>query len=1217
MNNEMIKVFLSSTFKDLAGYREKVEKTINSIDGYKCIAMENFGSRDAAAEDYCPNLVAECELFILLLGPTYGSCPRNSDKSYTEIEYDKAFNLNKPLLVFATSDEFPISQKLLNTLPPRDSDLAKKIRQQVGEKHIWDTFITPDELAGKIATAIRNWEQAQNRRQKEDALVKYLAYLIERNTDLNPRGIMQTVRQVSLQLDEVYVSLKAEREISGYQMSDKLSRSIHSDWERDEEFDDGIGLSSRSSLGSSMPERRIDQVDWAEAVRQHSRIVVLGDPGAGKTTLMRFLALQFARACRDDKSLVQDKEGNEYGEARFPIFFRVADYAEAFAANKNLKLRDFLAVPFANVDAPQETIADVFDDSLNRGNALVLLDGLDEIIDVCDRTQIASEIEDFIAAIDPRNRIIVTSRIAGYREAPLSGDYQHLALLDLERDQIAKFLNRWCHATEQFLSKDLSEEEVANNAKQEVDGILHAVDRNPGVKRLAVNPLLLTILALIYRNGSRLPNRRVELYELATKTLLEDWELARGIPSKKVVKEHEAAQFLWPLAYWLHTEKPRGLATEQEVKDKLAEFLARSRNVVPDDADVISAVNDFLDRVRKHTGVFVERAPKQFGFMHLTFEEYFAARELVRRPDKAAQRIYDVRHQPRWEEPILLAISFVSGAYPDLPGELIRTAILAESEEAQRMGFSRSPHEDVLHRDLLLAVRCIGDCVSVDTGLRQQVVERIVNFYLDVNGAGRYEYLRERILSLFDYFQGLASEDDAARLLIDALGDKEAYVQRVSIEALGVIKRKESAGYLLELLDDERAKVRTAAAEALGNMGGDKVVEELLKALGDERRRVRSAAAEALGKIGEDEAVNGLLRTLSDKSDDVASSAAAALGRIGGDKAVGGLLKALADKRDEVRGAAANALGRIGKKEAIDGLVHALSDGSQHVRYTASKALELMRSEDAVNGLLQALSNFGWEGSLIARALGKIGGDQVIEGVSRTITDERDLVRGLAASILGEVGGQKTIKLLLQLLGDRSEDVREMAAEALGKIGMSDAVDGLLQALNDDSQRVRRSAAEALGKIGSEEAADSLLQALRNDDEGVQLEAAGALGMIGREEGTDYLLHLLNDEQDWIRDEVVNALGNIGNEIAVGGMLQALKDEYSEVRRSVASNLVRLSRKRKRKWSPFFIAITTDALRVALDDLRNRDEGRWIDETYYPHIYDMLWDALCMLSTER
>ncbi|MGH9851453.1 MAG: NACHT domain-containing protein, partial [Blastocatellia bacterium] len=446
-------------------------------------------------------------------------------------------------MIFASSEQFSVPQGLINSVQSYQFPRQQEFRASISADRIWGEFATPDELDALISRAIQNWKNESGK----DTLAKYLAHLIERNTYLNPRGVMQTERQVSLQLDEVYISLKAERELSRARF-DRHARPPFADFGEDEP-DEWIGTGGRAAREMLLREPRTEQVELSAAVREHARIVVLGDPGAGKTTLLRFLALQFALAYRDGKPAAQDKESCEYGETRLPIFLHISDYAEAFAKDKNLKLCEFLAAPFKNV-APEPAIVALFNAALKRGQAFLMLDGLDEIIDPGDRAMIAGEIEDFVAGLDARNRVIVTSRIAGYREAPLGGAYQHFTLLDLERDQIEKFLHRWCHATERFQTKDASDEEIARNAQREIDGILQAVDENPGVQRLAVNPLLLTILALIHRNGARLPNRRVELYELATKTLLEDWQLARGIPTSKIVKEHEAAQFLWPLAYW-------------------------------------------------------------------------------------------------------------------------------------------------------------------------------------------------------------------------------------------------------------------------------------------------------------------------------------------------------------------------------------------------------------------------------------------------------------------------------------------------------------------------------------------------------------------------------------------------------------------------------------------------------------------------------------------
>ncbi len=918
----MIKVFLSSTSKDLVAFRQRAEKAINSLDGFHCIAMENFGARDATAAEYCPDLVAECEVFVLVIGAMYGSSPSDSETSFTELEYIKAVELKKPRLVFVASDEFTLPRSLSDRQTDADKLKVEQFRQRLGSERIWGTFTTPEELAALISQGIPNKYKQHEREQKAQAIAAYLDHLIERNTDLYPRGVMQTVRQVSLRLDEVYVSLKAERELRG---RERLHQLAH--YEDLEDLWQGPG-------GRRLPEAfverladapRKEEAELYDAVREHARMVVLGDPGAGKTTLLRFLALQFARAYQDDQANVTDTEGRAYGATRLPVFFRVADFADAFAKDRNLKLRNFLAVPFENVPVAPAALQAALLEALQQGRALLLLDGLDEVIDTGDRAQIAGEIEAFVAALHPHNHVIVTSRITGYREAALGGAYQHFTLLDLERPQIERFLTRWCQAQERFLSRDASEAEVQRKAQLESDAILQAVDENPGVRRLAVNPLLLTILALIQRNGARLPNRRVELYDLAARTLLEDWQLARGVPSGKTVKEHEAAQFLWPLAHWLHREKPRGLATEAEIKQQLAHFLAAKRKLAPDDPDIIESVNDFLHRVRYHTGLLVERAPNQYGFMHLTFEEYFAARELVRRPDQLAQKIYELRHQPRWQEPILLAIGYVSEHFPDLPAELIRTAILAEGEEAAARGYQPSLYEDVLHRDLLFAVNCIGDCATIEADFQRKTVRRLMSLYLDVEGAGKYQLLRQRITTLFSYLRNSEAAREAALAAVEALRDSDVSVRWLAALALGATKEGMPAVVegLLAALRDSDANVCIIAAWALGELkeGMPTVAADLLAASRDANANVRTIAAWALGKTKGHKPllVEGMLATSRDAVEGMSRLATGTLGKIKEDipSTTANLLEALRDADAFVRSAAADALGVMAKSRQV------------------------------------------------------------------------------------------------------------------------------------------------------------------------------------------------------------------------------------------------------------------------------------------------------------
>jgi tetratricopeptide (TPR) repeat protein len=147
-------VFLSSTAKDLQEYREAAYKAIEGLDGYHCVRMENFGARDQEADEFCAAKVAECDLFVGIVGHLYGSCPKGSETSYTEMEYNAAVDASKPRLIFVAPEGSPISAEL------RESDdkwqKQKSFRECANKERIHAEFNSPDNLAWKITQAIQN-----------------------------------------------------------------------------------------------------------------------------------------------------------------------------------------------------------------------------------------------------------------------------------------------------------------------------------------------------------------------------------------------------------------------------------------------------------------------------------------------------------------------------------------------------------------------------------------------------------------------------------------------------------------------------------------------------------------------------------------------------------------------------------------------------------------------------------------------------------------------------------------------------------------------------------------------------------------------------------------------------------------------------------------------------------------------------------------------------
>ncbi|MEH2211367.1 tetratricopeptide repeat protein [Nostoc sp.] len=520
----------------------------------------------------------------------------------------------------------------------------------------------------------------------------YLEWLIAENSYLKISGVMQVQRQVDIFLDQIYVSLQAVRrqqitetskldqEMTTFRKAEHgFSMSISSPYDLDESsYYEPVLLSSIPITSTKTVTQRID---LSHAVRENQYCVILGAPGAGKTTLLRYLALHFATAKRDgNETVIGGEPQEELGKALLPIFFRIADYAERLQQEPELSLLNYLHQFYRQweayfqdeVEAGTEMAA-LLSEKMRQGQCLMLLDGLDEVFEQESRRLIVERIDQFVNAFSS-NKFVITSRIAGYRDVKLSSRFAEFTIEDMGSEQVEKFLERWCLAIERAQQPEASEAQWQRAGDDQARKILEAIKDNEGVKRLTANPLLLTILALIHRNGERLPNRRVKLYELAVQTLTEDWQLGKKLPDapKVLLNQNEVVAFLAPLAYWMHEEKPSGLVTEAEVEQQLAAKLAELNDTDLESDSVRLAVQEFLRKVRETTGLFVERAPGVYGFMHLTFEEYFAARYIA--DNEVSDILAIIRkhlHEPRWNEPILLALGYYGIYSPKQVNKLV------------------------------------------------------------------------------------------------------------------------------------------------------------------------------------------------------------------------------------------------------------------------------------------------------------------------------------------------------------------------------------------------------------------------------------------------------------------------------------------------------------------------------------------------------------------
>jgi len=530
-------------------------------------------------------------------------------------------------------------------------------------------------------------EQGLTEAQAAEIERRYRAELISQLRMHSFRGLWQVKKSLRLPLAEIYTELSLLPVSSAEEH--RRMRAIMLEQSERERFEEAF---------RRMRHRVTD------ALARSQRLVILGDPGAGKTMSLNFITLMLAYGAGASR-LGLDKP-------YIPLKIRAADYALALKQKPYLALANFLYETIGSQSASSrpEKLQDFLRLALDQGACVVLVDGLDEVADdpvqgKTLRSQLVKKLDDFASVYcDERpNRLIVSSRIEGYWDEPLTHGFDHMQLSPLEPpDEVAAFLLRWFTAYEKSQDPALDDEEALKRVQPQVtEDMMPRIMKKPSTRRMATNPLLLTILALIYENVGKLPNRRVEVYQIATKTLIESWREAQtGMPSYLQDDLDTATLFviLSQLAYWLHETHPGGTAPLDDWEKRLITVLQEEHFEQQEAKEIAGRL---LHHARQETGILAERGLGQYGFFHLTFEEYLAGYEIARQNvEKRRDMLKAHWHDPRWREVILLAagqMGIIDNRKDDV-SDLVEDLLSMEPEAEPLQG-----------RQVVLAGRAVAD----------------------------------------------------------------------------------------------------------------------------------------------------------------------------------------------------------------------------------------------------------------------------------------------------------------------------------------------------------------------------------------------------------------------------------------------------------------------------------------------------------------------------
>jgi predicted NACHT family NTPase len=367
-----------------------------------------------------------------------------------------------------------------------------------------------------------------------------------------------------------------------------------------------------------------DRISSMEALNRYSKLMLLGKPGAGKTTLLKYTALKCS-------------QGEIFNDL-VPIFVTLRQYA---GAESQPRLLDYISQDLYAYNISDEANVKQL---LQQGRAILFLDGLDEVREN-DLYRVLEDLRSFSEQFYT-NRFVITSRLGS--QEYVYEKFTEVEVANFQPLQISQFAQRW------FL----------NNSRH-IDLFLRKVEDNRPIQELATNPLLLTLLCLVFDEFGDFPTNRSELYREGLDVLLKKWDAKRNIERHQIYKNLSMQRKEDLLSQVACTTFYQGdyFFRQVDLESYITEYIRNLPKANTDEEALQLDSAAIIKAIESQHGLFVERAKGIYSFSHLTFHEYLAARELVYNGNQdtltlLASKITD----QRWHDILRLAVGMMRSA---------------------------------------------------------------------------------------------------------------------------------------------------------------------------------------------------------------------------------------------------------------------------------------------------------------------------------------------------------------------------------------------------------------------------------------------------------------------------------------------------------------------------------------------------------------------------